>query len=62
MSGLAGDSKRTVPNNESPPHLLYTFLKSVSLTDVPHVTPLFTSQSHVKDSVHPILGSKAVTA
>lgn len=50
-----------MPNAEFP-RLLYTFLKGVSLTDVPRVIPPFTTQSNVKDSVHPILGSKAVTA
>lgn len=55
-------SKRTVPNVESLPHLLYAFLKSVSLMDVPDVIPLFTSHANVKDTVYPILGSSAVTA
>lgn len=53
---------RAVPNAESPPCLLHTFLKSRSFKDMLHVIPLFTSQSNAKESVHPILGSKAITA
>lgn len=51
-----------MPNVQTPPWLLYTFLKSISISEVLYVIPLFTSQSDVKNSIHPVLGSKILTA
>lgn len=55
-------SRRALPNALGPPCSLHTFLKSISLTEVPNVMPLFASQTGIEDSVSPVGGSKILRA